>query len=187
MCTLSLFVCSLGLLIGPELILSVSKDKVEEALRVLSSLVSGSSHFADINQPTAGSSNIIERAQEISPSSSSACRIALSNLREIRSRFAPYNDTKGKRPMRSRKTTDTSSMDPGWSHKFFCLAHKDAEKVPNASEKAILSQARLGEKVLCFPSYDLAYKEIMVVLVREYPKLADCGGGGGVSKMPPKF
>ena len=116
--------------------MSLDKKKIEEALSVLSSIVKDDPPHHD--EP--GSSD--PPAQLDRPPS--ACRLALTNLREIRAGFAPYSqnfdDRKGKR--RKRTATSTSfgaSNNVGWMHKFICLPRTDQEKVPTTGEKILLS------------------------------------------------
>ena len=163
----------------------MDKKKIEEALRVLSSLVKDDPPYHDHDRDEPSSSD--PPAQLDRPPS--ACRLALTNLREIRAGFAPYSqkfdDRKGKRRKRTAtSTTFGASNDVGWMHKFVCLPRTDQEKVPTAGEKIMLSTCGLGEKLVKFHSVEMSYREVVEVLCRAYPKLSD-GGGVEFLRCPP--
>ena len=78
--------------------------------------------------------------------------------------------TPSKHPLKRRKTKV-----PTWTHTFVCLANKDQECIPEASERAELHLAGLGEKKIQL-STDSDANAIHFELLEQFPKLS--GGGG---------
>ena len=64
-----------------------------------------------------------------------------------------------------------------WTHKFFCLAETEENKVPSTSiQKNELVLAGLGERKVTVADVDCSPQEFQETLLNEFPKL--CNGGG---------
>ena len=64
-----------------------------------------------------------------------------------------------------------------WKHKFVCLNSTTADRVPTSqSEKLLLEEAGLGEKVVTVPDLDCDVESFHQVLLGAYPKLEQGGG-----------
>ena len=64
---------------------------------------------------------------------------------------------------------------PSWTHTFVCLAETDQECLPNASKRATLQMAGLGEKKIVLDG-DCDAQAIYEELLLQFPKLKEAGG-----------
>ena len=62
-----------------------------------------------------------------------------------------------------------------WTHTWICLGRTSDDTVPDASERAALKLAGLGERRFAV-DVGLTSQELMYHLEAQFPKLIDCGG-----------
>lgn len=113
----------------------------------------------------------------------SACSRALETLRKLRQaeqtrNFEPYSGVQGKKRSSSslsKEKTPKRVKTPEWSHRFVCMADKDATKVPSKVTKAFLEKEGLGETTISFP-LDTTPSEFKKKLCDVFPPLLNTGG-----------
>lgn len=85
-----------------------------------------------------------------------------------------------------KKKKAPSASATAWTQRFVCLCSTIADRVPSTqSEKLILEEAGLGEKLVVIPDLDCSPERFHQVLLDAYPKLG-FGGGFELLRCRPK-